>query len=158
MSSAVSLPPRLACTLRRHAGFTLIELMIAVVVVGILAAVALPSYMDSVRKGRRSDAAASINTVLQAQERWRGVNTAYSPNVTNLATSNYGAATTSPQGYYTITTSTDVSTEKYAYVVTATAVAGKSQASDSGCTALTLTYNATSTPSLVYGPTNCWNK
>jgi type IV pilus assembly protein PilE len=37
-------------------GFTLIELMIVVAVVGILAAIAYPSYQDSVRKSRRADA------------------------------------------------------------------------------------------------------
>ncbi|MEX6435586.1 type IV pilin protein, partial [Escherichia coli] len=35
-------------------GFTLVELMVAVAVVGILAAVAYPSYSESVRKGRRA--------------------------------------------------------------------------------------------------------
>ena len=54
--------------MRRESGFTLIELMIVVVIVAILAAVAYPSYQNSVQKGRRSDGMAKINEVMQAQE------------------------------------------------------------------------------------------
>jgi type IV pilus assembly protein PilE len=53
---------------RRHGGFTLIELMITVAIVAILAAVAYPSFMEQVRKSRRSDAITALNAVAQAQE------------------------------------------------------------------------------------------
>ncbi len=52
-----------------HRGFTLIELMIVVAVVGILAAIAYPSYQEQVRKSRRADAAAVLMRNAQILER-----------------------------------------------------------------------------------------
>lgn len=68
----------------RSRGFTLIELMVAVAIVGIIAAVAFPSYQNSIRKGRRADAMAAIASIQQAQERWRGNNATYSTSLTEL--------------------------------------------------------------------------
>lgn len=50
-------------------GFTLIELMIVVAVISILAAIAYPSYQDSVRKSRRADAKAALLELAQFMER-----------------------------------------------------------------------------------------
>ena len=58
-------------------GFTLIELMITVAIVAILAAIAIPSYLDSVWKGKRAEAKAAILKGLQAEERYYTQNNTY---------------------------------------------------------------------------------
>ncbi|MEG3790058.1 type IV pilin protein [Lysobacter sp. CCNWLW3] len=58
-------------------GFTLIELMIAIAIVGILVAVAVPAYQDSVRKARRGQAKADLVEIAQLAERFRTVNNTY---------------------------------------------------------------------------------
>lgn len=61
----------------RSLGFTLIELMIVVAIIGILAAIAYPSYQDQVRKGRRADAMARMAELQQSYERWYTTNNTY---------------------------------------------------------------------------------
>ena len=56
--------------LRCGRGFTLIELMITVAIVGILAAIAYPSYQDSILKGRRAEGRTALLNLLQQQERY----------------------------------------------------------------------------------------
>ncbi|MBP8270723.1 MAG: type IV pilin protein [Sphaerotilus sp.] len=80
-------------------GFTLMELMIAVAVVGILASVAVPSYREHVSASRRSDAKSALLAVAQVMERHyteRGTYVGATLGTTGLYPS------TSPQGYYTL--------------------------------------------------------
>ena len=61
----------------RHAGFSLIELMVVVAVIGILASIALPSYNEHARKSRRAAGTACALAVAQQMERWYTTNLTY---------------------------------------------------------------------------------
>jgi type IV pilus assembly protein PilE len=154
-------------SLRRAArGFTLIELMIVVVVVAVLSMVALPAYMDSVRKSRRADAISTLSAVQQAQERWRANCPQYTTALTAPAASTpaamctagtgLGLAATTSDGRYTVAIGTAGATN---YTVTATAVAGKGQDKDKAagvlCSPLTL---AASAGNWSATPARCWSR
>lgn len=55
-------------------GFTLMELMITVAIVGILAAIAYPSYREHIRKTKRAEAQGALMAAANAMERWRARN------------------------------------------------------------------------------------
>jgi type IV pilus assembly protein PilE len=134
---------------RRTAGFTLIELMIAVVVIAIIAAIAIPAFTDAVRKSRRSDAFAAISSVQQSQERWRANNADYAP-LANTATggdppNGLGLGPTSPSAYYAISLD-DVNGTGYTAI--AAAASDKSQANDAGCQVMAVRMNG---GNLAYG-------
>ena len=65
-------------------GFTLVELMIVVAIVGILAAIAYTSYQDSVRKSHRADAKAELLRIATAQEKFFSRHGRYARTVVDL--------------------------------------------------------------------------
>jgi len=139
----------------KNRGFTLIELMVTVAIIGILAGIAYPSYLSQVRKSRRSDAVQGLALLQQAQERWRSNNAIYASNaqMTGAWPSGLGIAATTSGTYYTLSISgTPTAT---GYVALATAVSTTSQNGDTGCTVLTVTVtNGTAANT----PTACWSK
>lgn len=64
-------------TKRANKGFTLIEVMIVVAILGIIASIALPAYQDSVRKAKRADAQGALLSFANAMERYFTTNGSY---------------------------------------------------------------------------------
>ncbi len=58
-------------------GFTLLEMMAVVAIIGILAAIAYPTYQDAVRKARRAEGWAVLMQLMQQQERYFSTHTSY---------------------------------------------------------------------------------
>ena len=67
--------------MRQERGFTLIELMIVVAIIGVLAAIAYPNYQQYLLKTGRSDGHAKLTQLMQAQERFYSQNQAYTLNL-----------------------------------------------------------------------------
>lgn len=140
--------------LRRGAGFTLIELMVTVAIVALLVAIALPSYQNSVRKGRRADARALLQAASIAQEKYRLNNPSYASLTLNLSPPcpNSGTSCPSEQGHYTLAAPTGVSATGYTLTANATST---SQLADTGCTAIVY---AVSGSAITYTPATCWGR
>ena len=72
---------------RKHKGnegFTLIELLVVIIIVGVLAAIALPSFLNQIGKARGSEAKSNIGTINRSQQAYRLENNAFAPTLTNL--------------------------------------------------------------------------
>ena len=139
-------------------GFTLIELMIVVAIVGILAAIAYPSYTDSVRKGRRAEAITTLYGNQLAQEKWRATNATYG-TLTNV----WGGVTQVPAppgtAYYTLALTNNTATG-YILTATATSAGGQNQDKAGGVSCATLTIKQDG-PDYGTGSPNqsaCWGK
>ena len=133
-------------------GFTLIELMITVAIIAILAAIAMPSYEDYVRKGRRADAQSFMQEVVARQQHFLLDRRAYGDGMTT-ATSAGGLGMTVPanvSGFYGVVMVTDNTTAPPSFTVTATP--SGSQAYEK-CGTLTINQRGVKTAS---GTGTCW--
>lgn len=81
-------------------GFSLIELMIVVVIIGIIASIAVPGYQNSVMRSSRGDGMTALLDIMRAQENFFANEYTYTTNLTQL---NYNAAQASSSGKYIIT-------------------------------------------------------
>lgn len=65
-------------------GFTIIELLVILALIGIIMSVAIPSYQDKVMRANRADALAPLQQILIAQERYYANNRVYTKDLTQL--------------------------------------------------------------------------
>ena len=122
----------------RMNGFTLIELMITVAIIGILAGVALPSYRQYIIKTSRTAAQTELQQLAALQEKVYLNSNAYTANLTTAydGTTAGGLGLTSGKtvdNKYTVSITTATAPSQ-TYTLTATPVAGTTQASDGNIT------------------------
>lgn len=107
-------------------GFTLIEMMIVVAILAILSAIALPSYTEYVRKGKRADAKVELLRIAQLQESYFVQNLSYAQDFTNNPGGlRLGANVFSEQNNYEITISDALTNGDAACTGIATSSCGK---------------------------------
>jgi len=139
--------------MKNSKGFTLIELMIAVVVISIIAAIAYPSFMEQIKKARRSDAKQSLMAVAAKLEQFYQDNKGY-PTVANMARLGYGGTTfTSPEDYYTISFNGAPTSTSYSIQADPAAT---SQAADTGCAIFRLDHLGVKSVTGTLSAAKCW--
>jgi type IV pilus assembly protein PilE len=136
-------------------GFTLVELMVVIVIASILMAIAIPSYKNSIRKSRRTDAKTALLDLAGREERYFSTNGAYSTAFGQLGYPSWGTAFGG--GYYTMAqpvvvagTANLVAT----FALQADPVAGSDQVKDTACGSFRL--NSTGVQTVSGTATDCW--
>jgi type IV pilus assembly protein PilE len=133
----------------------LAELLIVVALMGLLGALALPTYQQQQRQARRSDGQAALLQLQLDQARWRSTHDSHADNLSALG----WTSDRSPLGHYQITL-TEASAEGYA----AQAIALNNQAADRDCTPMRLSWQGSATAVFGAGehldsdPHRCWRR
>ena len=139
----------------KRTGFSLIELLVAMAVFGILASFAVPSYQSYMNKSRRSDALATLTGLQLTMEKFRG-NCAQFPTTLgaadDCATGVIKFPASSNEGHYTISVvAASSSGNSYKIQAAPTGV----QTGDTKCGTLSITVN-NANPKGLKEPANCW--
>jgi type IV pilus assembly protein PilE len=121
-------------TRSRERGVTLLELMAVIVILGILASIAIPSYRTYLLRAQRTDATAALLRVAAAQEKFYLQRNTYASNdqLDDAPPDGLGIDGTE-HGYYDLEITADAAGLAVGYSVTATAKADGAQSKDTDC-------------------------
>ena len=131
----------------KKSGFSLIEMMIAVLIIAITTLTAIYLYQDKIKRGRRIDAINAILSISLAEERYRGNNTTY-----GTLAQVWGGVTTSQEGYYTLAIS-NISATSYTITATGTGTQTSDAENATSCSTLSL---VVSNGTVTKNPSACW--
>lgn len=139
----------------KQTGFTLVELMIVVAIVGILAGIGYPSYSAYIIDNNRNDAKTGLYKAQLLQEQYYLDNGQYATSLASGATGTLSGWSDSSD-YYTF--ALDPSSSTSSYTLIATVAASSSQATDSDCASFTIDHFGvtTSLDSTNIVTTDCW--
>jgi type IV pilus assembly protein PilE len=120
--------------LKQARGFTLIELMIVVAIIGILAAIGYPAYKDQIRKGRRADGQSMVMDAMAREERYYTDNNTYTSDPADIGyTADTNGDFISSEGWYKLTAG-QCGTQALTACVKLTGTAQNDQAADGNLT------------------------
>ncbi len=130
--------------MRRQHGFNLVELLIAVAIIGILGSIGYSSYVGYMVDSRRAEATGRLLQLAQTQEKYYAENDQYAPSVADL-----GVAATTVNGYYDLSISTSDSSNQD-FSISASPPSDGIQASDTECATITISSIGSRSPA------DCW--
>lgn len=126
-------------------GFTLIELMVAVAVLGVIVAIAYPAHIEFVERSRRAEAQEALQNVATLEEQFYTHNKGYTTSLSDL-----GVSAATENGYYLLSITTSNTIDGFAQSYTISASAQGAQRSDTDCATIQFDSNGNKSPNA------CW--
>ncbi len=144
--------------MRMQRGVTLVELLTVVVIMGILAAISVPSYRQYLLRANRTDAKSALMQLQAAEEKFYLQNNLYTDKITDAPPTGLGLTNTTSHGYYLVgvTLKQVGGVDAQGYDAAAVPITGKGQSDDVKCATFSINDGGTRNATGTLGPIPCW--